>query len=172
MKANNSSQIRSLKPSIIGFSIVSLFLLVSAIFFRHNPALHQRQAEVALIGSQVMPFDLEATTHKFELLPDGGLQTVTADNPTDERQIELIQTHLQEESAKFRAGDFSDPATIHGDDMPGLLSLRANFNNIDVQYAALPDSGQIYYVTDKADSISALHAWFDAQRSDHGHQAR
>ncbi|MEO1619741.1 MAG: hypothetical protein AAFU53_01775 [Cyanobacteria bacterium J06632_3] len=74
--------------------------------------MHYRQTEVARIGSQVMPFDLEVTTHEFAPLPDGGLQTVTADNPADRQQIELIQSHLQEESTKFQAGDFSAPAKI------------------------------------------------------------
>lgn len=171
MKVNNSSPSRNLKPLIIGLGIASLLSIAGIIFLRQNMAMHQRQAEVALVGSQVMPFDLEATTHEFKPLPNGGLQTVTADNPTDSQQIELIQSHLEEESAKFQTGDFSDPAKIHGKDMPGLASLQSGFSSVDVQYTALANGGKIHYVTDNADLVTAIHTWFNAQRSDHGHHA-
>lgn len=138
MKVNNSSPSRNLKLLIIGLGIVSLLSIAGIIFLRQNMAMHQRQAEVALVGSQVMPFDLEATTHEFKPLPNGGLQTVTADSPNDSQQIELIQSHLEEESAKFQTGDFFTPAKIHGKDMPGLASLQSGFSNVDVQYARWP----------------------------------
>lgn len=172
MKVNNSSPSRNLKPLIISLGIVSLLSIAGVIFLRQNMAMHQRQAEVALVGSQIMPFDLEATTHEFEPLPNGGLQTVTADSPIDSQQIELIQSHLEEESAKFQNGDFSDPAKIHGKDMPGLASLQSGFSDVDVQYTALANGGQIRYVTDSANLVTAIHTWFNAQRSDHGHHAK
>ena len=118
-----------------------------------------------------MPFDLEATTHRFAPSPNGGLQTVVADIPTDEQQIKLIQSHLEEESIKFQKGDLSDPAEIRGEDMSGLASLQSGFSEINVQYTALADGGQIHYVTEKPDLVSAVHDWFSAQRSDHGHHA-
>ncbi len=171
MKVNNSSA-RNLKPLAISIAVVSLFLLLGTLFLGRRLTLHDRQTEVARIGSQVMPFNLEATTHEFKPLPDGGLQTVTADNPADKQQIELIQSHLQEESTKFQNGDFSAPAKIHGEDMPGLASLQSGSSNIDVHYTPLANGGQIRYVTEKADLVSAIHDWFKAQRSDHGHHAR
>ncbi len=47
--------------------------------------LEQRQAEVAEAGSAIMPFDLKRTTHFFEVLEDGGLQTVTANDDAAEQ---------------------------------------------------------------------------------------
>ena len=171
MKVNNSSA-RNLKPLAISIAVVSLFLLLGVFFFGRKLTLHHRQTEVARIGSQVMPFDLEATTHEFAPLSDGGLQTVTADDPSDNQQIELIQSHLKEESTKFQKGDFSDPAKIHGEDMPGLDILQSGFSDINVQYAALPNGGQIRYTTDSTDLVSAVHTWFSAQRSDRGHHVQ
>ena len=171
MKVNNSSA-RNLKPLAISIALVFLFFLLGVFFFWHKLTLHHRQTEVARIGSQVMPFDLKATTHEFKPLPEGGLQTVTANNPVDKQQIELIQSHLQEESTKFQSGDFSDPAKIHGEDMPGLASLQSGASDIDVQYTPLANGGQIRYITEKADLVSAIHDWFSAQRSDHGHHAK
>lgn len=130
-----------------------------------------RQAAVAERGSTVMPFDLEQTTHIFDDLPDGGLQQVIADDPADTTQITLIQGHLQAEAAKFQDGDFSDPAAIHGDSMPGLAELQRGYAQIDVVYTELPNGGQIRYITSDPVMVAAVHAWFAAQLHDHGRHA-
>jgi hypothetical protein len=130
-----------------------------------------RQEEVATRGARVMPFDLEHTMHVFQPLADGGLQTVTAKDPSNSQQIALIQAHLQEEVTKFRQGDFSDPATIHGEDMPGLAALRAGAPQIAMQYTPLPNGAQIRYRTQDPTLITALHQWVAAQLADHGQHA-
>ncbi len=130
-----------------------------------------RQAEVAAKGAQVMPFDLEQTTHSFEPKADGGLQTVVADDPQNQAQIDLIQVHLKEEATKFQAGDFSDPATIHGKAMPGLSELSAGYSAIQIAYSPTSGGGQIRYTAQSDVLVKALHAWFAAQRSDHGRHA-
>lgn len=130
-----------------------------------------RQADIAERGAQVMPFDLERTTHIFEPRDDGGFQSVVADDPSDAEQIGLIRSHLQEEADKFRRGDFGDPATIHGDAMPGLEALRAGSGHIDLRYGELPDGGQIRYTTTDPTLVTALDDWFAAQLSDHGSDA-
>jgi hypothetical protein len=118
-----------------------------------------------------MPFDLEQTMHVFQKLEDGGLQKVVVKDQSNKKQIALIQAHLKEESERFRKGDFSDPGKIHGDDMPGLADLKAGTGQIDVSYAALQDGAQIRYTTKDPKMVMALHHWFDAQLSDHGHHA-
>lgn len=118
-----------------------------------------------------MPFDLEKTTHVFQPLPDGGVQSVVADDSADAEQIALIRSHLMDETEKFRRGDFGDPATIHGDTMPGLAALRAGYQRIDLRYSELPDGAQIRYATLDPALVSALGEWFDAQLGDHGPHA-
>jgi hypothetical protein len=118
-----------------------------------------------------MPFDLAQTMHVFQPLADGGLQAVTAKDPSNSEQIALIQAHLKEEVEKFRQGDFSDPATIHGEDMPGLAALKAGARHIDVQYTILPNGAQMQYTTKDPTLIIALHQWLTAQLADHGHHA-
>jgi hypothetical protein len=130
-----------------------------------------RQEEVAAKGAKVMPFNLEQTTHVFQKLDDGGLQKVVVKDPSNEKQIALIQSHLKEESEKFRKGDFSDPAKIHGEDMPGLAQLKAGAAKIDVRYSALPDGAQIRYQAKDPKLVTAIHQWFSAQLSDHGDHA-
>ena len=115
-----------------------------------------------------MPFDLERTTHLFQKMPDGGLQTVTSDDPADTEQVGLIRTHLRAEAERFAAGDFGDPAQIHGAMMPGLAELSAAAGAIHIEYSEVADGAAIRYSTDDPALVSALHLWFDAQVSDHG----
>jgi hypothetical protein len=130
-----------------------------------------RIAEVASRGALIMPFDLERTTHRFQPRSDGGLQTVVADDPTDRGQIDLIRKHLIEEAERFKAGDFGDPATIHGDEMPGLAELKAGVGRIEVRYEDAPAGGRIWYRTEDPDLVTAIHDWFEAQLTDHGPHA-
>jgi hypothetical protein len=134
-------------------------------------ASSSRQEEVAAKGAKIMPFDLAQTMHHFQPFENGGLQTVTVKDPSNSTQIVLIQAHLKEEAEKFQRGDFSDPAHMHGEDMPGLAALRAGAEHIDVQYTALPNGAQIRYSTEDSALVMALHQWFAAQRADHGHHA-
>jgi len=134
--------------------------------------LHNRRvANIAEKGTQVMPFNLDTTTHMFQALDDGGLQTVTAKDPNDTEQIALIRSHVELEAAQFQQGNFADPARLHGGDMPGLSELSAGAQHINIQYAELPNGAQIRYTTDDAKLIDALHRWFAAQISDHGQHA-
>ena len=130
-----------------------------------------RLAEVAARGAQVMPFDLERTTHRFQPRADGGVQTVVADDMDDSHQVDLIRRHLTEEASRFRAGDFGDPASIHGEEMPGLAELTVGVDQIDVGYEQVAAGARIWYRTDDPVLVEAIHAWFEAQLTDHGTHA-
>ena len=130
-----------------------------------------RQEEIAQKGAEVMPFDLEKTTHVFEKTETGGVQKVAADGPNDAEQVALIREHLEEEAAAFQRGDLSDPSEIHGEEMPGLEELEAGEEEIDIRYLDLPDGAKIEYRISEPALVTALHAWFDAQLSDHGGDA-
>lgn len=127
-----------------------------------------RQTAVHDMGSQVMPFDLDKTTHIFEMTESGGIQQVIADDPNDSAQITLIQQHIQNETRRFNAGDFSDPSLLHGDDIPGVQELVAGVAQIKIEYAALPNGAQITFTTQNLRLLTAIHRWFGAQLSDHG----
>lgn len=119
-------------------------------------------------AAQVMPFDLAATRHAFTKTDQGGLEQVVVIDPADRSNLELIRSHLQFEAAEFREGNYSDPARIHGMDMPGLAELEAGAERVDVRYEELPDRTRISYTSDEAPLVDALHAWFDRPSSDHG----
>ena len=134
-------------------------------------ASQSRQEVVADRGEDVMPFDPEKTTHIFEPSETGGAQKVIADNPQDAEQISLVRDHLQKEAEAFENGDLSDPAEIHGEDMPGLSKLEAGAPDVEVRYSELPDGARIQYETKDSELVAALHDWFEAQLSDHGNDA-
>jgi hypothetical protein len=136
-----------------------------------DESLAEQQAEVADRGAEVMPFDLDATTHVFTKTDRGGVQVVTADDPGDQRQIDLIREHLTEERDGFARGDFDDPAQIHGHDMPGVAELTAGYADVVVTYAEAPAGAELTYTTDDAALVDAIHAWFDRQLLDHGDDA-
>ena len=132
----------------------------------------QRQAEVAQRGTEVMPFDLKATTHVFTKTSAGGTQRVVAKNPKDHRQVRLVRQHLKEIRKDFARGDFSGPAHIHGSDMPGLAQLKAATPGaVKIAYRDVDGGAELAYSTKDSQLGSALHQWFDAQLSDHGTDA-
>ena len=142
---------------------------LSGFFTGHD---HDRQAEVAERGAEVMPFDLDRTTHRFESRAWGGVQTVVADEP-DAEQVRLVRAHLLEEAERFSRGDFDDPMAIHGMEMPGLTELRAGAadGRVEIAYAQVPTGARLTYRTDERALVTALHAWFQAQVLDHGSHA-
>lgn len=156
--------------------LIVICLLVSAIVlsactFTLEDSTIEQQAEVAARGAEVMPFDLEETTHIFEVIDNGGRQQVIANDSADVEQIALIREHLTEEAARFAAGDFHDPMMIHGEQMAGLHDLMMNAHKMQIEYSDLSDGAQILYTTDDPELVQAIHLWFEAQLADHGHHA-
>lgn len=137
-----------------------------------------RQEDVARRGAAVMPFDLDATTHVFVKEAAGGTQRVTAKamigtTPAAKaEQIKRVRSHLQTVAAQFVAGNYGAPAAVHGAQMPGLAALEAaRPGEVAVRYADVPEGGELRYRSDEPELVTALHAWFDAQVSDHGRHA-
>lgn len=132
----------------------------------------QREADVARRGKDVMPFSLPATRHIFTKTAQGGVQQVVARNAGDAEQVKLVRRHLREIREQFLQGDFSGPAHIHGQEMPGLAELRgARPGEIAIHYRDIEGGAELTYATSAAPLVAALHQWFDAQLADHGRDA-
>jgi hypothetical protein len=148
--------------------------LVIAIAFAASPGVNaqDRQREVAERGATIMPFTLAATTHVFTKSKDGGVQRVIAKSSGDTAQIRKVREHLQQIATQFSRGDFSGPLAIHGAAMPGLAELRASApGKIAFTYRDHPSGAEIVYKSADPALVGALHRWFDAQLTDHGHDA-
>jgi hypothetical protein len=145
---------------------------IPALAQQHQHADPQRQAAVAERGADVMPFDLSATVHVFSDTPAGGVQKVVAKDANDEEQVRLVRSHLRELRTRFLKGDFSGPAHIHGSAMPGLAALRAAPpGSLTIDYREVKGGAELEYATKDPALVEAIHAWFGAQLSDHGHDA-
>jgi hypothetical protein len=149
--------------------LTALFLTVPVYA---EQASQQRLDEVVERGAHVMPFSLEQTTHIFSKTEKGGVQQVIVKIPGNSAQIQLILQHLSKISQEFQQGDFSNPAKIHGESMPGLQDLRkAKKGQINIVYKELPDGAEIEYAAQEPILINAIHQWFDAQLTDHARHA-
>lgn len=140
--------------------------------FAQEPKSESREALVEQRGRKIMPFDLEQTLHIFSKTDQGGLQQVITKNADNKQQIALIRAHLSKIAKQFNQGNFSAPAAIHGNNMPGLAVLKkAKPGELHVDYHELEKGAEISYSSSDAEIISAIRQWFDAQLSDHGRHA-
>jgi hypothetical protein len=135
------------------------------------PAHQTKQENVHHMGHEVMPFDLSKTIHIFRMTDSGGVQRVIVRDTATTDQVTLIQQHLQKEASAFQRGDYSDPASLHGVNMPGLKDLQAGASHINVTYSALPNGAEIIFETSDLHLLTAIHRWFGAQLSEHGADA-
>jgi hypothetical protein len=150
--------------------IACFFLAANGVAHASDPPT-ERQAIVRERGAEVMSFSLGATQHVFTKTADGGVQRVVARNGHAE-QIDRIRSHLRAISDAFTQRDFSGPAHIHGEDMPGLAALKsAPRDDLTVAYRDIDDGAEITYRA-RTDALrDAIHRWFDAQLADHGTDA-
>jgi hypothetical protein len=130
-----------------------------------------REDDVRSRGAQIMPFHLAATVHVFEKTDTGGVQRVKArDGHGDE--VPMIRAHLRSIADSFATRDFSRPAQVHGETMPGLAELRqAKKDELSVSFRELDNGAEVTYVAATPEIRDAVHRWFDAQLTDHGHDA-
>lgn len=184
IERDTQAERRSLVPVALLAAVLAVGIgaVVVAGQRRADEQLAARQAEVEARGAEVMPFDQDATTHRFETTDTGGIQTVAVNDPgttppggtspTDD-QVAMIRAHLAEEQARFAAGDFRDPTAIHGTDMPGTaeLAAAARAGTLTIHYEDVPGGARLTYATDDPAVAAALHRWFDAQLADHGTHA-
>jgi hypothetical protein len=119
-----------------------------------------------------MPFEMSKTLHIFKMTEQGGVERVVTRGAAENDQVALIQQHLQHEAERFQKGDYSDPARLHGADMPGLKELQEGTSNIAITYTALPNGAEITFETGDLHLLTAIHRWFGAQLSEHGADAK
>lgn len=133
--------------------------------------LHQRQAMIHERGSTVMPFNLSKTTHVFNKTQSGGVQRITVDKDSNGQDEQQIRSHMEIIAEEFEHGNFTDPATLHGESMPGLATLQERHNSLNVMYREVEGGAQITYASQDDVVVRAVHDWFDAQLRDHGSDA-
>jgi hypothetical protein len=122
--------------------------------------------ELQARGEVTMGVDQYTSTHLFDDLPDGGRIELQR-NEQDPTGVEQIRQHLQHIARAFAAGDFSDPASVHGHEMPGTAVMAQKKDVITYSYAPLPRGGEVRITTRDPDAVRATHAFLAAQRGEH-----
>lgn len=157
----------SLRPQNFSCAIVLYAMLGCTI-----ATAQTTQEHVHHMGHNVMPFDLSKTTHIFQMTESGGVERIIIRDASARDQVTMIQQHLQLESIAFQRGDYSDPASLHGANMPGLQELRAGASQVKVSYSPLSTGAEIIFTTTDIKLLTAVHRWFGAQLSEHGADAK
>ncbi len=153
--------------SNVGKTIAVLMLLSGSMLFAQTT-----QDSVHHMSHGVMPFDMAKTVHIFKMTESGGVERIVARDPRESDQVAMIQQHLKHEAEKFQRGDYSDPAKLHGTDMPGLKELRTGAARIKVSYTKFSRGAEITFETSDLHLLTAIHRWFGAQLSEHGAEAK
>ena len=154
------------------FALLLVSTLVIVIIPPCDASTETKQAHIHAMGHNVMPFSLAKTLHVFKMTESGGIQKVIVKNPADIDQIRLIRQHLKHVADKFQHGDYSDPARLHGKNMPGIKELHSGASQVSITYHNLPLGAEIVFSTPDIHLLTALHRWFGAQLSEHGADAR
>jgi hypothetical protein len=123
-------------------------------------------------GHDAMGVDQYTSTHLFDATTDGG--RIELQRAEDDAAGEAtIRQHLQEIAASFAAGDFSIPAFVHAEEVPGTAVMAARREHITYTYRDLPRGGEVRITTTDAAALRAIHEFMAYQRQDHragGHE--
>lgn len=145
-----------------------LLLLLTAACSRPGSTLTSDSAfaGVQARGQHIMGVDQYSSTHSFDDLPDGGRISLQRD-PLDTVGVRTIRRHFGEIAAQFRAGDFSNPAFVHDQPVPGTDVMQTLAGEIDYRVETLPVGGALRLATSDSAALKAIHEFLAFQRADH-----
>ena len=126
-----------------------------------NPALDAR-------GKQFMGFDQKATSHHFILTRDGGRIEVAARSADDTKSQGEIRAHLGHIAQAFSSGDFSVPALVHDQKVPGVTGMKAAGAALTYVYEQTEKGGAIRISGSTPGAVAAVHEFLKFQIKDHG----
>lgn len=132
------------------------------------PGMHSDSAFHAMQerGKHAMGVDQYTSTHHFEAEADGGRIELQRD-VDDSAGVAAIRHHLKEIATAFTAGDFSTPAFVHMQEVPGAKVMAAKHDVISYSYRELPRGGELRIVTKDAAAVAAIHEFLAYQRREH-----
>lgn len=129
---------------------------------------HQHNAALNARGKQFMGFDQEATTHHFILTKDGGRIEVSAKSADDTKSPGEIRAHLGHIAQSFSFGDFSVPALVHDQKVPGVAKMKAAGAALTYVYEPTGRGAVIRISGSTPVAIAAVHEFLKFQIKDHG----
>ncbi len=132
-----------------------------------KPASHDSAyAAMQARGKQAMGVDQYTSVHKFDSYPDGGRIELQRDRD-DSAGVAAIRAHIAEIASAFKRGDFSTPAFVHMQMVPGTKTMAAKRSLIAYEVHNLPRGAELRITTTDPEALKAIHEFMAFQRSDH-----
>ena len=117
-------------------------------------------------GKLAMGVDQYTSTHHFDALPDGGRIELQRD-VDDSAGVARIREHMRDIARAFKAGDFSTPAMVHLQEVPGAKVMAAKRDVITYEPHDLPRGAELRIITHDDEALRAIREFMAFQRAEH-----
>ena len=117
-------------------------------------------------GRMAMGVDQYTSTHHFDARPDGGRIELQRD-VDDSVGVARIRSHLREIAIAFKSGNFSTPAMVHLQEVPGARVMAERRALITYEARDLPRGAELYIRTSDKAARRAIHDFMAFQRGEH-----
>lgn len=117
-------------------------------------------------GRSAMGVDQYTSIHRFDALRDGGRIELQRDRD-DPAGTSQIRAHMREIASAFSSGDFSTPAAVHMQAVPGTDVMRAKRRVIQYSPSDLPRGAALRIRSSDPAAIAAIHRFLAVQRKEH-----
>lgn len=117
-------------------------------------------------GKHAMGVDQYTSVHKFDALPTGGRIELVRDSD-DSAEVAQIRAHIREIARAFKSGDFSTPAFVHMQTVPGTTVMSDKRAVISYEPRDVPRGAELVIRTTDPEALRAIHEFMAFQRGDH-----
>ncbi|MEO8335528.1 MAG: hypothetical protein ABI664_11180 [bacterium] len=117
-------------------------------------------------GMRAMGVDQYTSVHTFDQLTDGGRIELQRDRD-DSVGVRAIRSHLGAIQKAFQSGDFSTPAFVHMQAVPGTTDMARLRGVIRYSLKNLPRGGELRITSTNPEAVKAVHAFLAFQRGEH-----
>ena len=119
-------------------------------------------------GDKSMGFLQAKITHHFLLQPDGGVISVSANDPKDTSTRDQIRVHLEHVAHAFSQGDFDIPMSVHDQVPPGAPEMKRLAPRIRYRFTETEAGGRVSISSRSPDAVTAIHNFLAFQIREHG----
>jgi pyruvate/2-oxoglutarate dehydrogenase complex dihydrolipoamide acyltransferase (E2) component len=117
-------------------------------------------------GKAAMGVDQYTSTHRFDVLPDGGRIELQRDSD-DPAGVAQIRKHMREIAGAFAAGHFDIPMLVHMQEVPGTRVMKERARMIQYTVRDLPRGAEVRLTTVDPEALAAIREFMAFQRRDH-----
>jgi len=146
-------------------------LLAAVPLHAQDHAAHHHAADTAFAamqarGKTAMGVDQHASTHHFDVLPDGGRIALESDHD-DSAAVAAIRAHFRDIARAFARGDFATPGFVHDGPVPGAAVMAAKRAAITYAPHDLPRGAELRIRTADPEARRAVADFMAFQRREH-----